>query len=132
MSVWERLLAGYPWHRGAGAYPIAAYSEFMPPPRLGWLPYGTYRATFDPAGDPWGWPVSEREEEFELRPALEHVPPEVIMRLVRLGRGEANHSTARASLEDNPYWPPRLAARAGRRSRRAIRNRRPSGRRPRR
>ena len=36
---WKRLLAGAPWFRGAGNYPIAAYSEFMPPPRLGPKPY---------------------------------------------------------------------------------------------
>ena len=30
---WKRLTAGAPWFAGAGKHPIAAYSEFMPPPR---------------------------------------------------------------------------------------------------
>ena len=33
LSGWKQLLDGIPWFRGAGSYPIAAYSEFMPPPR---------------------------------------------------------------------------------------------------
>ena len=37
MSVqgWKRLLQGRPWFRGEGSFPFPAYSEFMPPPRLG-------------------------------------------------------------------------------------------------
>ena len=38
---WKQLLAGWPWFEGEGSYPIAAYSEFMPPPRLSRRPYGT-------------------------------------------------------------------------------------------
>ena len=37
---WRRLLAGYPWFRGEGKYPLPAYSEFMPPPRVGRKPCG--------------------------------------------------------------------------------------------
>src|SRR5437762_2126388 len=32
---WKQLVAGWPWFRGEGSYPLPAYSEFMPPPRLG-------------------------------------------------------------------------------------------------
>jgi hypothetical protein len=112
MTAWDRLLAGYPWHRGAGAFPIAAYSEFLPPPRLGRLPYGTFRPGLPSRDDPWGWPVTEHEEAFELRPGLQHVATQLLGRLVRLYRGEANHGIARVMLEDNPYWPPQLAASA--------------------
>src|SRR5207244_13357437 len=31
---WKRLLDRWPWFRGEGRYPIAAYSEFMPPQRV--------------------------------------------------------------------------------------------------
>ncbi len=31
---WQRLVAGTSWFRSPGRYPIPAYSEFMPPPRL--------------------------------------------------------------------------------------------------
>ncbi len=40
---WQKLLAGYPWFAGEGNYPIAAYSEYMPPPRVGRKAYGCYR-----------------------------------------------------------------------------------------
>ena len=36
---WNALLDGAPWFTGQDAYPITAYSEFMPPPRLGLKPY---------------------------------------------------------------------------------------------
>ena len=37
---WKQLLAGAPWLDEGKSYRIAAYSEFMPPPRLGRKPYG--------------------------------------------------------------------------------------------
>ena len=37
---WKRLLAGVSQFRAPGRFPIAAYSEFMPPPRMGRKPYG--------------------------------------------------------------------------------------------
>ena len=40
-SGWEQLLAGAPWFQDNGKFPIAAYSEFIPPPRLGIKPYST-------------------------------------------------------------------------------------------
>ena len=33
----------FPWFEGEGNYPIPAYSEFMPPPRVGRKPYGGTR-----------------------------------------------------------------------------------------
>src|SRR5262245_32321041 len=83
---WKQLLDGYPWHRGPDSYPLAAYSEFMPPPRLGRLPYGNMRAGFEPLGDPGGWPVTEYEESHELAPGLEQVARQVVGAIARLGR----------------------------------------------
>jgi hypothetical protein len=111
---WESLLAGGPTYRGAGAYPIAAYSEFMPPPRVGRTPYGPVVPGPFVAADPRGWHVTEHEEMFELRPGLEQVAVQVVKSLAPLGRGERSHGIARAKLADNPGWPPRLAERAGR------------------
>ena len=37
---WQQLIPAADLFRGAGRYPIDAYSEFMPPPQLGWKPYG--------------------------------------------------------------------------------------------
>ena len=114
-NAWSRLLAGYPQcYRGPGAFPIAAYSEFQGPVRLRILPYGTNRTGPRPDGP--GWPVSEREEAVELRPGLEQVAAQLVPALARLGRGEPAHGIARSMLENNPYWPARLAAAAASRT----------------
>ena len=108
-NAWGRLLAGSPhWYRGPGAFPIAAYSEFQGPVRLKVLPYGTTRT--GPSQDGRGWAVSEREETVELRPGLEQVAAQLGPALAHLGRGEPAHGIARSTLQDNPYWPARLAA----------------------
>jgi len=69
---WFRLLEGYPWHLGENKYPLRAYSEYMPPVRIGISPYdGTIdQRVLDPS-DPYGWLISEFEEEYQLRPGLE-------------------------------------------------------------
>ncbi len=110
---WKRLLAGATAFRGEGAYPIEAYSEFIPPPRLGPKPYGTSGVNPFPDDDPFGWNVTEYEEAFELQPGLQLIAHRVIGALARLGGGDKKHGIARALLEDNPYWPPELAEAAG-------------------
>jgi hypothetical protein len=113
-SGWKQLVAGAPWFRGEGGYPIGAYSEFMPPPRAGGRPYGLDAgAEFDEA-DPWGWPVGEAEEALELRPGLEAVAGRLVKALVELAHGRPVHGLARHKLADNPAWPDELASRAGR------------------
>jgi hypothetical protein len=113
-SGWKRLLAGAPWFRGKGAYPIAAYSEFMPPPRLGRKPYDGYiDPTLYSPDDPFGWHISEYEEAFELRPGLETIAKQVLGKLAHLGAGDPAHGISRRKLVDNPYWPSDLANHAG-------------------
>jgi hypothetical protein len=111
---WKRLLAGAPWFRGPGKYPIAAYSEFMPPPRLGHKAYDQF---IDPnlyrPDDPWGWPVTEYEEALELHPGMEKTAQQIVGALVHLGRGQSAHGIARGKLQANPCWPDELAAQAG-------------------
>jgi len=108
---WNQLLAPGPWYRRPGAYPIPAYSEFMPAPRLGRRAYG---GGLDPvpfaADDPWGWLVTEYEEELELRPGLAHVAGELLKALQRLGRAQGGHGIGRIKLRDNPFWPEPLAS----------------------
>jgi hypothetical protein len=110
---WPQLLHGAPWFRGPGRYPIAAYSEFMPAPRVGPGPYGDGEPLPCTAPDPFGWQVSEHEEEAELAPGLEQVAREVVHALVHLGEGRPAHGISRAKLEGNPYWPPALQRHAG-------------------
>jgi hypothetical protein len=110
---WKQLLDGWPWFRGQGSYPIAAYSEFMPPPRLIRKPYGCEDLFLHAADDPWGWPVTEHEEAFALRPGLEKIAQHVVGALVHLGQGHPAHGIAKAKLTDNPYWPDAVAHQAG-------------------
>ncbi|MCL4540352.1 MAG: M28 family metallopeptidase [Bacteroidetes bacterium] len=112
---WKRLIAGYPWFEGAGNYPLPAYSEFTPPPRLGRRPYGATDTLFSD-NDPYGWHVSEIEQEYELNPGLENIARQIVGQLIELGRGMPAHHVAghqRRNLENNPYWPADIAARAG-------------------
>jgi hypothetical protein len=110
------LLEGYPWFSGKGRFPLPAYSEFMPPPRLGRRPCGETDPGLLPQDDPWGFCVSEIEEEYELQPGLRHLARQIAGSLAGLGRGEPEYRIAGhkgRNLIANPYWPPDLAAKAG-------------------
>jgi hypothetical protein len=111
---WKRLLSGVEWFRQAGHFPITAYSEFMPPPRLGRKPYGSRDPLLFQDADPVGWHVTEYEEVMELRPGLQHLAVELVRSMEHLGAGRPAHGIARAKLEGNPYWPAELAKSAGR------------------
>jgi Peptidase family M28 len=106
------LLAGFPWFKGEDSYPIAAYSEFMPPARLGRKPYGNLDAYLFAEDDPWGWHVTEYEEHH-IRLGLGHIGTQLVHALVHLGEGRPAHGISRGKLTDNPYWPPMLAEQAG-------------------
>jgi hypothetical protein len=113
---WQKLVEGYPWFEGAGAYPLPAYSEFMPPPRLGRTPFGDFDAGLFAHDDPYGWQVSEIEEEYQLKPGLESIARQVMEHILRLGQGQPEYTIAgheNQNLDGNPAWPPELAARAG-------------------
>jgi hypothetical protein len=110
---WKQLLDGYPWYRGKGRYFIQAYSEYMPPPHLGRRAYGARDPMLFNPDDPWGWPVTEHEETFELRPGLCRLGAQILDALVHLGEGRAEHCIAKNKLADNEYWPAELAAHAG-------------------
>jgi hypothetical protein len=110
---WKRLVAGAPWFRGEDRFPIAAYSEFIPPPWLGRKPYGTADPHLFSKDDAWGWKVSEYEEAFELRPGLANVAHQIVGALVHLGEGRQAHGIGRNKLLDNPYWPSALSEKVG-------------------
>src|SRR5579859_4975512 len=108
---WDQLLSGTP-SLADGGFPLPAYSEFMPPPRVGQSPYGTFDRLMLLEHEQLGWPVTEIEEEFELRPGLEHIAQHVIEALVKLSHAEAVHPLSghqHLNLTDNPYWPAELA-----------------------
>jgi len=113
---WQKLVEGYPWFEGEGCYPITAYSEFMPAPRLGRNLYGDIdRLVFDD-DDVYGWRVPEIDQEYELHPGLASIANQVLAHLVKFGRGEAVRPLIglnRRLIEGNPYWSPEIDARLG-------------------
>ena len=112
---WQQLIPAADLFRGAGRYPIDAYSEFMPPPQLGWKPYGGEPPDdqlFKPE-DPWGWYVSEYEEANELGPGLEQVAHCLVGKVRHMIHGDPTAGVSRPMLTDNVYWSPELTERRG-------------------
>jgi hypothetical protein len=109
---WKQLLAGWPWFRGEGRFPLPAYSELMPPPYLVRKPYGGWDLCLLRDDDPHGWPVTEYEEALALRPGLVSIARQLLRRLVQCGRDPHRHDIAHGKLVDNPYWSLDLARQA--------------------
>jgi hypothetical protein len=113
---WQKLTAGYPWYNCEGCFPLPAYSEFMPSPRLGISLLGNLDNSLFAEDDPYGWRITEMEEEYELKPGIEHVGRQIMNNLIKLGKGLPEHyihGHGGQNLKDNPYWPPELSERAG-------------------
>jgi hypothetical protein len=106
------LLAA-PFGASGTSFPITAYSEFLPPPWVGVKPSGALDACIRSPGDNWGWNVSEYEQAGELGPGLAFLARHLVAEVVALGSGRPIQISHR-KLRDNPYWPPELAAHAGR------------------
>lgn len=113
---WHKLIEGYPWFNCKGCYPIEAYSEFIPSPKPDYKPYGKPSNKILRENDPYGWYISEMEEENELKPGIEHVGHQIMNNIIKLGKGLPHHSISGhggENLLNNPYWPAELSARAG-------------------
>lgn len=114
---WQALLEGFPWFRGEGNYPLPAYSERMAAPRLGRSPYGGMLEDCSAVSDPYGWTITEAEEELEIRPGLTHLAERLLSLLMKFGKGDpapAIGGHQNKNLMGNPCWPPKLADCAGR------------------
>jgi hypothetical protein len=112
---WHRLIPPDDCFRGAGKYPLDAYSEFLPAPRLGWKPYGGRDPdpeVFAP-DDPYGWQVGEFEEQLQMRAGLVQVGRQVLGKLTRMLDRHADPHEHALTVEGNPYWPAELAAAPG-------------------
>lgn len=105
---WKQLVAEYPWFTGEGSYLVPAYSEFMPPPRLGRKAYGGVDHLLFDEADPWGWHITEYEQALELVPGLQQLAAHALKAMRHLGRGESAHGIAVNKLTNNPYWPKAL------------------------
>jgi len=113
---WRKLVSAKPRFGEGTAFPLPAYSEFMPPPRLGLTPYGGIEPSLLAEEDPFGWQISEFEEEYELQPGVARLTRQIMEHLLKLGQGQTVHAIAEhkaQNLQDNPYWPNDLAVRAG-------------------
>jgi len=56
------------------------------------------------------------EEEYELKPGIEHIGHQIMGNILKLGKGLPQHYISGhggENLVNNPYWPPELASRAG-------------------
>ena len=112
-SGWSTMVEDWPWFRGAGAYALDAYSEFLPPPLLGRKPYGYQDPLLFSDDDPNGWHVTEYEEHLELRPGMAEIAQRITNSMAHLGGGRQAHGIAKGKLTNNPYWPDSLAKHAG-------------------
>ena len=113
---WQKMLEGYPWFKCDGCYPITAYSEFMPSPLVGRKPLGETDHVLFSDDDPYGWYITEIEEEYELRPGFEYAGQIIMNNLIKLGKGITEnyiHGHGGENLKDNPYWPSELATKTG-------------------
>jgi hypothetical protein len=113
---WQKMLESYPWFNCDECYPITAYSEFMPSPLVGRKPLGEIDRVLFSDDDPFGWHITEIEEEYELRPGIEHAGHQIMNNLIKLGKGLTEHyihGHGGENLKDNPFWPPEIASKAG-------------------
>lgn len=113
---WHAFMQGYPWFKGAGNFPLPAYSEFMPPPRVGINLFGEVDRRIFVESNPYGWGVPEVQEEYELKPGLASIAAQTMLQLRELGLGR--HALRLGgpggrNLQNNPYWPDELQAHAG-------------------
>jgi hypothetical protein len=107
---WAQLFGDWSWARGEGRFPIAAYSEYMPPPRVGQKPYGSWEIESPFAlDDLWGWRISAHEQEQELTPGVADIGRQLIDSMVALATGHGTQRIGHRHLENNPYWPKSLA-----------------------
>jgi hypothetical protein len=108
---WSNLIPSKGRFQGSGAFRIDAYSEYMPPPRVGWKPYGPVpvNSQLFSSDDPFGWNVHEFDETLELQPGLYQIAKQLMTRLKRLLEGNPEAGLPRHVSENNPFWPPELA-----------------------
>ncbi len=108
---WQELIPPEDCFRGEDKFRIDAYSEFMPPPRVGWKPYATQpiNPQLFSEDDPFGWYVTELEETRELQPGLLHIAKQVLGKLARSVDGDPHTGIPKRFLTANPYWSAELA-----------------------
>jgi hypothetical protein len=113
---WRKLIADKPFSNKEGKFVLPAYSEFMPPPRVGCSRCGKPDNTIFSDDDDYGWKISEMEENYELLPGIENIGKQIMEHILKLGKGLQEYHIAGhkgQNLINNPYWPSELAEKAG-------------------
>jgi hypothetical protein len=106
---WRALVRADGVFRAEGRFPIAAYSEFMPPPRIGIKPSGAFEYESPLLeDDPWGWRITVKEQERELRPGLPLIGRQIVEHVMALARTGRTRQTGYYHFKANPYWPEML------------------------
>jgi hypothetical protein len=109
---WPAFLEGYPWFTGEGNYPLPAYSEYMPPARVGISPYdGQIYPWALKEDDPYGWRVMEAEEEYQLKPGLDSIGEQILKNVHKIGKGKFPVGLTGENLRNfanNLFWPEEL------------------------
>jgi hypothetical protein len=102
--------------RGAGRFPLRAYSEAMPPPYVGIKPCAPERAhgasTFG-CSSGHALDIDEYEQAFDLEPGFDRIAKHVVDELAKLVHGQP-HALSKSLLDGNPAWPAELAQAAKR------------------
>jgi hypothetical protein len=99
---------------GKGRFPIAAYSELMPPPYVGLKPFDPRLASASCTSgvrDETCLDIDEYEQAHELTPGLSRIASHLLNTLKKLVSGGVGE-LPRTLLTDNRAWPERLAAAA--------------------
>jgi hypothetical protein len=100
--------------RGAGRFPLRAYSEFMPPPYVGIKPYAPSRGqastTFAVSGGDT-LDIDEYEQAHDIEPGLDRIANHIASELGKLCGGHPR-ALSKTLLEGNPAWPPEIATAA--------------------
>ncbi len=111
---WRRLIGERGAFRRAGGFPIPAYSEFMPPPRIAIKPSGAleYESPF-PEDDPFGWRITAGEQEHQIAPGLPLIGRQIVETMISLATGRRPNRLGHYHLEENPYWPAMLHVDSG-------------------
>ncbi len=106
---WERLVSDTSAFRKPGAFPVAAYSEFMPPPRMGVKPSGAfeYESPFS-RDDPFGWKITTREQEHQISAGFPLIGRQLIETITAIATGRGGHRIGHYHLDDNLFWPKSL------------------------
>ncbi len=109
---WEQFREGFPWYGRSRDFLLAAYSEFVPPPRVAINPQsGEYNPLVLDPEDPYGWIIPELEEEYQLRPGLLNIGQQLMSHLTGFYRKSDNHLLGghlERNLTGNPYFPAEL------------------------